>query len=45
VDLKEIVGEGMNRIGIAYVRGRWRAVGNTVMNYQVLLHAGKFLTS
>jgi hypothetical protein len=33
VDLKEIVGEDMNWIGIAYVRGRWCAVGNTVMNF------------
>jgi len=45
VDLKEIVGEDMNWISMAYVRGKLRAVGNTIMIFQVLLNAGEFLTS
>ena len=36
--------EGMNSIDVAQDRDRWRALVNAVMNLQVPLNAGNFLT-
>jgi hypothetical protein len=43
--LLEVGWEGMDWIGMAHDRDRWRALVNTVMNLWVPLNAGNFLTS
>jgi hypothetical protein len=44
IDLKEIEWDGMDWIDLAQDRDQWRALMNTVMNLQVYLNAGKFLS-
>jgi hypothetical protein len=38
-------GRGMNRIDLAQDKDRWRALVNSVMNLQVPLNTGNFLTT
>jgi hypothetical protein len=44
MDLGEIGWDGMDWIDLAQDRDRWRALVNTVMNLQVPLNAGKFVS-
>jgi hypothetical protein len=44
MDLREIGWDGMDWIDPAQDRDQWRALVNTVMNLQVPLNAGKFLS-
>jgi hypothetical protein len=44
IDLREIGWDGMDWIDLAQDREQWRAVVNMVMNLQVRLNAGKFLS-
>jgi hypothetical protein len=44
MNLREIGWDGMNLIDVVYDRGKWRAVGNMVMNLCVPYNAGKFLS-
>jgi len=37
MDLKEIGGESLDRIKVAWCRDKWQAVVNMVMNLQVML--------
>jgi hypothetical protein len=41
MDLLEIVRAGVDWIGLAQDRGRWRALVNSVLNLRVPLNAGK----
>jgi len=43
MDLKEIVWEDMNWICVAEDRDKWRAVMNTVVNFQVPQNVGNFV--
>jgi hypothetical protein len=45
MDLKEMGCDGMDWIGLAQDRDRWRALMNVVMNLRVPSNAGNFLTS
>jgi hypothetical protein len=45
VDLQEVRCRAMNLIDLAEDRDRWRALVNAVMNLQIPLNAGNFLTS
>ena len=44
MDLQEMGWRGMDGIGLAQDRDRWWALVNAVMNLQVPLDAGNFLT-
>jgi len=44
MDLKEMEWDGMDWIGVAQDRDRWRALVNAVMNRQGLIKCGEFLT-
>jgi hypothetical protein len=44
INLREIGWEGMDWIDLAKDRDQWRSLVNTVMNLQVKLNAGKFLS-
>jgi hypothetical protein len=35
MDLKKMVWEGMDWINLAGNRGKWQAIGNTVMNFHI----------
>jgi hypothetical protein len=43
--LKETGCEGVERINLAQDRAQWRALVNTVMNFQAVEKAGNFLKS
>jgi hypothetical protein len=43
--LKEIRWDGMNRIDLAHDRNQWRALVNTVINFQAPKNIEKFLSS
>jgi len=45
MDLQEVECGGMDWIGMAKNRGRWRALVNALMNLGVPKNAGNFLTS
>jgi hypothetical protein len=45
MDLQEVGWEGMDWIDLAPDRDRWQALLNEVMNLQVPLNTGNFLTS
>jgi hypothetical protein len=45
MDLREIGWGGMDWIDLAQNRDQWRALVNTVMNFQIQLNVGKFLCS
>jgi hypothetical protein len=45
MDLREIGWSGIDWIDLAQNRDQWRALVSTVMNFQVPLNVGKFLSS
>jgi hypothetical protein len=45
MDLREIGWDGIDWIGLAHDRDRWRALVSTVMNLRVPKNIGKFLSS
>jgi hypothetical protein len=44
MDLREIGWDGVDWMDMAQDRDQWRALVNTVLNLQVPLNAGKFLS-
>jgi hypothetical protein len=45
MDLREMGWGGMDWIDLAQDRDRWRVVVNAIMNFQVPLNVGEFLSS
>jgi hypothetical protein len=45
MDLQEVGCWGMDSIGLAQVRDRWRALANALMNLRVTENAGNFLAN
>jgi hypothetical protein len=45
MDLREMIWEILNWIGLAWDRDSWRAVGNMAVKLRFPLHEGNFLSS